>query len=83
MPTTFSGHFERPLDSKIYCFGGYDFNGSTGGYRNEITEYDPSADTLVTKSATLPTARDNMSCVGSAATGKIYCLGGFRPGYLN
>ena len=62
----------NPLTGKIYCFGG----GSGSYFINDILEYDPIADRLVTKSATLPTGRHGMAVAANPLTGKIYCLGG-------
>lgn len=59
---------ENPASGKIYCIGA----GPGGG----IIEYDPVADQLVSKSAVLPIGLTAHSCVGSNATGTIFCFGG-------
>ena len=64
------------FNNKIYCFGGL-VNGPS--YTNQIIEYDPATDTLVTKGATLPSSRAYLSCVpGQDSAGKIYCFGGLQ-----
>lgn len=77
---------------KIYCFGGFTGESIPGPltegpygkgiYRNvfvmssQITEYDPSTDTIAVKKSIFPDGRDDTSCVYSAKTQKIYCFGG-------
>ncbi|MEK6983465.1 MAG: kelch repeat-containing protein [Nanoarchaeota archaeon] len=67
---------------KIYCFGGWSGFGSP---LSRITEYAPSTDTLVTKTATLPTARGAPSCARNPGNNKVYCFGGLDVGstFLN
>ncbi len=62
----------------IYCFGGW--TGGTSTF-DEIVEYTPATDTLITKHAVLsPSGRALSSCVSYTPTGKIYCFGGFQRG---
>ena len=53
----------------VFCFGG-------GDDEDEITEYDPAADTIVTKSETLPGNRFGIACAADTSTDRIYCFGG-------
>jgi hypothetical protein len=69
-----------PVTDKIYCFGGS--NITTDARVNTIIEYDPGTDRVTVKNGTLPTARENMSCVTVPSTRKIYCLGGYYGGYI-
>lgn len=65
---------ENAATHKIYCFGGSQSN--SGSPTASIVEYTPATDTLVTKTATLPTARYVLSCAAYEPTGRIYCFGG-------
>ena len=58
---------------KIYCFGGWDAASSL----RQILEYDPTADSLETKAAQLPTGRYAMGCVADPTTGRIFMVGGW------
>lgn len=73
----------NPSTGKIYCFGG--INTAWATRYNQILEYDPSSDTIITKSATLPTLRHALSCATNPLTNKIYCFGGYdlSSGYLS
>lgn len=69
---------ENSRTHKIYCFGGH-LDTAPHGYTSEITEYTPSTDTLVTKSARFPSSLTVRSCAENSATHKIYCFGGAAP----
>ncbi|MBI4181740.1 MAG: hypothetical protein HY520_02115 [Candidatus Aenigmarchaeota archaeon] len=66
---------ESRVTGKTYCFGGSD-----GQLLSQIVEYDPSLNTMLTKSATLPAGIYHLSCAQSNVTGKIYCFGGSATG---
>jgi len=70
---SFQSCAENSSTNKIYCFGGNDNNGNSF---DEIVEYNPATDSLVTKTAILPTNRYALSCAENSATNKIYCSGG-------
>ncbi|GEM_PF-3064022 len=65
---------ENSLTHKIYCFGGY--NALLSFFSNQIVEYNPSTDTIVTKTAVLPSGRGGSGCAENSSTHKIYCFGG-------
>jgi len=56
-------------DRNVFCFGG-------GDDEDEITEYDPAADVIVTKNETLPHGRFGIACATDTSTDRIYCFGG-------
>ncbi len=60
--------------SKFYCFGGA-LNAQNSSAITQIVEYNPATDSVVTKSAVLPSARFSTAC-SSNPNGKIYCFGG-------
>jgi N-acetylneuraminic acid mutarotase len=81
MPSSASGYSctEDASTHKIYCFGTNNADGGSGGGGtpvNQITEYNPATNTLLTKSTTMPTARGSFSCVYVGSVSKIYCFGG-------
>lgn len=67
---------EDTSTSRIYCFGGHD---SSGNLRNDIVQFDPATNAIVTKKTKLPKALASMSCAENSATHMIYCLGGGDP----
>ncbi|MDO8734989.1 MAG: fibronectin type III domain-containing protein, partial [Elusimicrobiota bacterium] len=67
----------NPKNGKIYIFGGEDVGANK---KNEIVEYDPVSDSVLTKSATLPTGRLGTSAAYSVKNGKIYIFGGNDSG---
>lgn len=71
---------ESSATHKIYCFGGGDINALASQYLNQIIEYDPVADSIAIKSATLPTGRIYLSCAEDSNSHKIYCFGGYEGG---
>ena len=66
---------ENSATHKIYCFGGDD---GQGHLFNSIIAYDPAANSVAIMTATLPTARSELSCAENSATRKIYCFGGLN-----
>ena len=68
-------------NGKIYVFGGYSRNRSTGiiSYFDEIIEFDPIAQTVTTLDASLPIGRRGTSAA-TAPNGKIYVFGGSGTG---
>ncbi|MDX2437229.1 MAG: Ig-like domain-containing protein [Acidobacteriota bacterium] len=56
-------------DRRVFCFGG-------GDDENEIVEYDPASDLVVTRNETLPDGRFGIACAADTSTDRIYCLGG-------
>ena len=65
---------ENSLTNLIYCFGGE--TPISGSYTDQIVEYNPSTDVLVTKSAILPEPTTGLGCEGKFKGSKIYCFGG-------
>ncbi|MBI2013595.1 MAG: prepilin-type N-terminal cleavage/methylation domain-containing protein [Candidatus Colwellbacteria bacterium] len=69
---------ENSSTHKIYCFGGHQSSPSVD--LSQIVEYNPSTDTIITKTAVLPTGRYGHSCTENSSTHKIYCFGGTNGG---
>ncbi len=53
----------------VFCFGG-------GDDEDEIAEYDPTTDTIVTRYETLPSGLFGIACAADTSTDRIYCFGG-------
>ena len=78
-PSSLLSCIENSNTNKIYCTGGW--NGSA---INQIFEYDPSTDSLILKSATLPLGGIGLhSCAENSLTHKIYCFGGYNGTFLD
>jgi N-acetylneuraminic acid mutarotase len=56
-------------DRHVFCFGGADDE-------DEISEYDPSTDTIVARNEKLPSGRFGIACAADTSTDRIYCFGG-------
>jgi N-acetylneuraminic acid mutarotase len=72
MPTSKGSFAIAVVNNKIYCIGGYDYNG--GGNVATNYEYNPATDSWATK-APLPVAGYSFG-VG-VVNNKIYCIGGY------
>ena len=66
---------EDSVDHLIYCIGGL---GSSTTYRDSILVYDPDADTISEKAATMIRGRFGHSCVEQPSTNRLFCFGGSR-----
>ena len=66
-------------NNQIYCFGGETSRADQNHVLyNEISEYDPVADTLLTRPVTLPSAVGGLSCAKDSSTyNSILCFGGW------
>ncbi len=80
-----------PSTDKVYCFGGYwqetictawnEYGGCISAYsivhrQNSILEFNPSDNSLVSLSVSLPAGLDGMSSVWSTQTSTIFLFGG-------
>ena len=66
---------EDSANHRIYCFWG---NGT-----NQLIEYRPLTDTLVTSPVTLPLSLWYPACAENSLTHKIYCFGGYTNTAVN
>ncbi len=67
---------------KIYCFGGFT-NGPWSNPVDEIVEYNPATDTLVTMGGVLPSGRGYFDCATDPVLGRIYCFGGYSSDLID
>lgn len=72
-PRQSPGCINDPATDLIYCLGGVSYSNN---YLNEITEFNPLQDMLVTKTTVLPTPKGGRSCATNSATTLLYCFGG-------
>ena len=67
-------------NGKIYVFGGYEYlYGDTYYYYDDIIEFDPVSQEIMTLKESLPSARD-LTSAATAPNGKIYVFGGVVDG---
>lgn len=75
IPRAVTSCTQNNQNHKIYCFGG-SLSLEVTSNINEITEFEPSDDTLVKRTIVTPEEVGGMSCVGGLSE-DIYCMGGF------
>ncbi|GEM_PF-3438405 len=65
---------ENSYTQKIYCFGGANWSSSL--LYNQILEYNPASDVLVTRPTVTPQSIAGQSCLENPVDHKIYCFAG-------
>ena len=70
----------HPAQNKIVLVGGFTWNGAAFVYSNSIFVFDVASETITTAGFTLPTASSSLPAAYSAATNRIYVLGGCSNG---
>ncbi len=75
MPRARTSHASSVVNGQIYVIGGFNPTSNLpGGFVNKVDVYNPATNTWATRSADLPTLRDNLSA--SSLNGVIYVIGG-------
>lgn len=75
MPRARTGHASSVVNGQIYVMGGFNpASNLPGGLVDTVDVYNPATNTWATRSADLPTLRDNLSA--SSLNGVIYVIGG-------
>jgi N-acetylneuraminic acid mutarotase len=72
-----------PDSYNIYCFGGYVKKGDSAEPSDEIIEYNPHLNSVITMGSRLPNVRHSMSCAMNSLTAKAYCFGGKEEGLFS